>query len=170
MRCTLSHQGVLSKRDHWKESKCNGKSLKLPKPTAWKHKWVECTWWAHRSSLLPFPPFLSKLFIIFPRSRSFLSTESFHFSSRVRGPFKEARQKSIVKKLNLWAGIPDGKQPKSVETSARRVERRSHHMLLRLKYSPCLLVGGTVYFYVCHSSVSVAPLHGCNMHHHNHSN
>ena len=94
--------------------------------------WVECTWWSHPSSLLPFPPFLSNPFLYYftpfcPR-RAFISAQG-------SGAPLRRRQKGLWRS---WTCV-GGKHPKSVETMARRVGRTSH-MLLRLKYFPFLLI------------------------------
>ena len=94
--------------------------------------WVECTWWARPSSLLPFPPFLYKPFLYYfnpfcPR-RAFISAQG-------SGAPPRRRQKGLWRS---WT-CDGGKHPKSVKTMARRVGRTGH-MLLRLKYFPFLLI------------------------------
>ena len=90
---------------------------------------------SHPSSLLPFPLFLSNFFYYltpFCQLRAFISAQGSGAPSRRRD------------EKGLWrswtCGELDGKHPKSVSTRARRVERTGHHMLLRLKYFPCLLI------------------------------
>ena len=94
--------------------------------------WVECTWWSHPSSLLPFPPFLHNPFLYyftpFCQLRAFISAQG-------SGAPPRRRQKGLWRS---WTCV-GGKHPKSVETMARRVGRTSH-MLLRLNYFPFLII------------------------------
>ena len=79
-----------------------------PKPSSsFKRQWLESTI-TKLPSLLPFPLFLLDVFEhSFVLFRKFLSSKSFRFSSRVRGPSKERGfvTKRILKKLNLWGRL-----------------------------------------------------------------
>ena len=161
----LFHIQVLFKRDQGEKSKLNAESkFQFQKPTPLVS---DCTWWAHPSSLLPFPLFLPKLFITdsflyyftsFSHQRAFISAQG-------SGAPPRRQQKVETKKLNLWKNLEniqkvlkpwqEGlKEQELPHVIAFQVD--SHHFHLRWIVSGVGVEGGGLCFYICHSSASAA--------------
>ena len=109
MRCTLSHQQVLFKRDRWKKIKCNGKSLKLPpKHNCWEsHVSFECTWWADIPLLCcPFPSFYPTSSTISPL---FVNWE-LSFQLKGQGPLQGGATKKDCEEVELVGNLMENIQ------------------------------------------------------------
>ena len=161
-----------------KKIKCNGKPLKLhQKNNCWEsHVSFECTWWAHIPLLCcPFPSFCPTSSTISPL---FVNWE-LSFQLKGQGPLQGDATKKDCEEVelvgNLMENIQKVFQPGQEGLKERATTCYCVSSIFCVSSFPFKMKsgwgreGGTVCFYVCHSSVRVAPLQGCHIHHHDHS-